>query len=74
MSACGAGEARIALPVTVPTAVERIAAENGATIVAEPKVSDYGEDYWSDKGYECVDPGGHHWWFAQRLRDPKPSA
>lgn len=44
----------------------------GATIASEPKVSDYGEDYWADKGYECVDPGGHHWWFAQRLRDPKP--
>ena len=46
----------------------------GATIVSEPKVSDYGEDYWSDRGYECVDPGGHHWWFAQRLRSPKPKA
>jgi uncharacterized glyoxalase superfamily protein PhnB len=41
----------------------------GATIVDEPKVSDYGEDHWADKGYECVDAGGHHWWFAQRLRD-----
>ena len=44
----------------------------GATIVGEPKVSDYGEDYWADRGYECVDPGGHHWWFAQRLRNPRP--
>ena len=43
----------------------------GATIVTEPKISDYGEDYWSDKGYECIDPGGHHWWFAQRLRNAK---
>ena len=43
----------------------------GATIVTEPKISDYGEDYWADQGYECVDPGGHHWWFAQRLRNPK---
>ena len=33
----------------------------GATIVVEPKVSDYGEDYWSDRSYECVDVGGHHW-------------
>jgi uncharacterized glyoxalase superfamily protein PhnB len=41
----------------------------GATIVSEPEVSDYGEDHWSDKGYECVDAGGHHWWFAQRLQD-----
>ena len=42
----------------------------GARIVVEPKVSDYGEDYWSDKSYECVDVGGHHWWFAERLRSP----
>ncbi len=43
----------------------------GARIVVEPKTSDYGEEYWSDRSYECVDVGGHHWWFAQRLRDPK---
>lgn len=43
----------------------------GAAVVMEPKVSDYGPDYWSDKTYECVDPGGHHWWFAERLRNPK---
>ena len=40
----------------------------GATILAEREVSDYGEDYWADKGYECLDPGGHRWWFAQRLK------
>jgi uncharacterized glyoxalase superfamily protein PhnB len=40
----------------------------GATIVAEPSVHDYGEDYWADRGYECADPEGHHWWFFQRLR------
>ncbi|HEY0193631.1 MAG TPA: VOC family protein, partial [Kofleriaceae bacterium] len=38
----------------------------GAEITKEPTVSDYGEDYWADRGYECVDPGGHRWWFAQR--------
>jgi uncharacterized glyoxalase superfamily protein PhnB len=43
----------------------------GATIVSELKVSDYGEDYWSDRGYECSDLEGHHWWFYQRLRSPK---
>lgn len=48
------------------------AREAGAKITAEPTVHDYGEDYWTDRGYECVDPGGHHWWFYQRLRDPKP--
>ena len=45
----------------------------GATIVSEPKTTDYGEEYWTDRGYECEDIGGHHWWFIQRLRDPKPS-
>jgi uncharacterized glyoxalase superfamily protein PhnB len=43
----------------------------GATIVSEPTTSDYGEDYWTDRGYECEDVGGHHWYFCQRLRDPK---
>ncbi|MRG97423.1 VOC family protein [Polyangium spumosum] len=43
----------------------------GARIVKEPETVDYGEEYWSDRGYECVDIGGHHWWFYQRLRDPK---
>jgi uncharacterized glyoxalase superfamily protein PhnB len=46
----------------------------GATIVAEPKNIDYGEEYWEDRAYECVDPEGHRWWFYQRLRDPKPKA
>ena len=45
----------------------------GAVIVGELKVSDYGEEYWSDRSYECEDVGGHHWWFAQRLRSPKES-
>jgi uncharacterized glyoxalase superfamily protein PhnB len=43
----------------------------GATIAAEPKDSDYGEDYWTDRSYEAVDIGGHHWWFAERLRTGK---
>jgi uncharacterized glyoxalase superfamily protein PhnB len=47
------------------------AREAGARIVVEPKTTDYGEDYWTDRGYECEDIGGHHWWFYQRLRDPK---
>lgn len=46
----------------------------GAKISVEPKTTDYGEDYWTDRGYECEDLGGHHWWFYQRLRDPKPTA
>lgn len=46
----------------------------GAKISSEPKTTDYGEDYWSDRGYECEDVGGHRWWFYERLRDPKPKA
>lgn len=52
----------------------RRAREAGAKITSEIKTSDYGEDYWSDRGYGCEDIGGHHWWFAQRMRDPKPKA
>jgi uncharacterized glyoxalase superfamily protein PhnB len=40
----------------------------GAKIVSEPTTVDYGEDYWSDRGYEAVDPEGHRWYFAERLR------
>lgn len=43
----------------------------GAKIIEEPAVHDYGEDYWTDRGYECEDLEGHRWWFCQRLRDPK---
>jgi len=50
------------------------ARDAGATIVNEPKTSDYGEEYWSDRGYECKDLGGHHWWFTQRLRSAQPKA
>jgi uncharacterized glyoxalase superfamily protein PhnB len=42
----------------------------GATIHGELSTVDYGEDYWSDRGYECEDIGGHHWWFYERLRNP----
>ena len=43
----------------------------GATIVDEPSVHDYGEDYWADRSYGALDPEGHIWWFSQRLRGPK---
>ena len=49
------------------------AKEAGAKMTMEPKTSDYGEEYWSDRGYECVDHEGHHWWFMQRLRSAKKS-
>jgi uncharacterized glyoxalase superfamily protein PhnB len=42
----------------------------GAKIVKEPTTSDYGDDYWTDRGYEAADPEGHHWWFYQRVRNP----
>ena len=47
------------------------ARDAGAEIISEPKNTDYGEEYWEDRGYECQDIGGHHWWFYQRLRSPK---
>ena len=43
----------------------------GAVIVDEPKVHDYGEDYWADRSYGAVDCEGHLWWFTQRLREPR---
>ena len=42
---------------------------NGATIVDEPSVHDYGADYWVDRSYGAVDLEGHLWWFNQRIRD-----
>ena len=46
---------------------------NGATIIKEPTTVDYGEEWWTDRGYECEDLEGHHWWFYQRLRDQQPA-
>ena len=43
----------------------------GALIKEEPSTTDYGPDYWSDRGYRAEDPEGHQWWFMQRVRDPK---
>lgn len=40
----------------------------GALITYEPKVSDYGEDYWADKSYQAQDLEGHQWWFCERVR------
>ena len=40
----------------------------GARVVEELRENDYGPDYWTDRSYQCVDLGGHHWWFAQRIR------
>jgi uncharacterized glyoxalase superfamily protein PhnB len=38
------------------------------------KTTDYGEEYWTDRGYEAEDLEGHHWWFVQRLRTPGKDA
>nr|HEX4312553.1 VOC family protein [Kofleriaceae bacterium] len=40
----------------------------GAVITTEPKTTDYGDDYWSDRAYEAMDPDGHRWYFTQRLK------
>lgn len=47
---------------------------HGARIIQGPTTTDYGEDWWTDRGYECEDVEGHHWYFVQRLRDQKPKA
>ena len=39
----------------------------GAQVFRPLHTSDYGEGYWSDRSYGCLDPEGHAWWFAQRL-------
>ena len=41
----------------------------GAQIVSEPTKRDY--DDWEDRTYETLDPEGHRWWFAQRMRSGK---
>jgi uncharacterized glyoxalase superfamily protein PhnB len=41
----------------------------GATIATEPKTTDYGDGYWVDRGYEAIDPEGHHWYFVQRMQN-----
>jgi len=43
----------------------------GAQILMEPDIHDYGDDHWADRSYGAVDPEGHHWWFTQRVRDPR---
>jgi uncharacterized glyoxalase superfamily protein PhnB len=52
----------------------RVAQAAGAKIIDEPTTTDYGEEYWADRTYRVEDPEGHHWWFMQRVRDPKSDA
>jgi len=42
----------------------------GARVTVPLAEHDYGPEHWRDRGYACVDPDGHLWWFAQRLRNP----
>jgi PhnB protein len=39
----------------------------GAEILAEPEDQEYG-----DRRYAACDPEGHHWFFAQQIRDVEP--
>jgi uncharacterized glyoxalase superfamily protein PhnB len=66
----GANTQNMMLYVDDVEAHYRQARDAGATMISEPATTDYGEAYWSDRGYEVEDPGGHHWWFVQRLRNP----
>jgi uncharacterized glyoxalase superfamily protein PhnB len=43
----------------------------GAIIAEEPTTVDHGEAYWADRSYRAVDLEGHHWFFMQRVREPK---
>jgi uncharacterized glyoxalase superfamily protein PhnB len=47
------------------------ARDRGARIVQEPATHDYGGDYWADRSYAALDPEGHVWWVAERVRNPK---
>ncbi len=70
----GANTQNVMLYVDDVDAHCRQARAAGARIDLEPETHDYGSDYWVDRGYGCEDIGGHHWWFSQRLSDPKPKA
>lgn len=45
-----------------------VARAAGAEVFRGPHTNDYGDDYWTDRSYGCLDPEGHVWWFMQRLR------
>lgn len=47
------------------------ATKAGAVIVMPPTTHDYGDDFWVDRTYECIDLEGHHWWFYTRVREAK---
>ncbi len=39
----------------------------GATILEEPR-----DQFYGDRRYGAADPEGHHWYFAQHIRDVAP--
>ncbi len=43
------------------------AKEAGAKILEEPK-----DQFYGDRRYGAADPEGHHWYFAQHVRDVAP--
>lgn len=44
------------------------AKQQGAMIVDELSLRDYGKDYWADNSYGAMDPEGHVWWISERAR------
>jgi uncharacterized glyoxalase superfamily protein PhnB len=64
----GANTQSIMLYVTDLDAHLARARAAGATILMEPKVSDYGDEYWIDRSYEVMDLEGHRFWFCERLK------
>ncbi len=44
----------------------------GAKLVRAVGTHDYGEEYWTDRGYSCTDVGEHEWYFAERVRTGAP--
>jgi uncharacterized glyoxalase superfamily protein PhnB len=45
----------------------RHAVESGARILEEPR-----DQFYGDRRYAAADPEGHHWFFAQHVRDVAP--
>jgi uncharacterized glyoxalase superfamily protein PhnB len=41
-------------------------------VLRELATTDYGAEHWTDRGYAVLDPEGHSWHFAQRLRTAAP--
>ena len=72
-SAGGVNTQSILLFVDDPDAHCARAKAAGAVIVDEPRVHDYGGDYWADRSYGALDLEGHVWWFTARVRDQRQS-